>query len=196
MFCFEPNFINYECLKETFKNFNNVSLFDDAVSNQIGRQKMPIKLMSSGNSSLNSNTNIENKIYSMYDFGNSFNVSKEINLVKLSNFFLNSIPIEENIINIKIDVEGHENNILEDLLTFKDLEKKSFFIIFEYNIHTLENFNNTKITLKKFFEKKFKFIIIPQKKSDMKNFEYKYTNFKDINFKKSSEICITNYNVF
>ena len=56
---------------------------------------MPIKLMSSGNSSLNSNTNIENKIYSMYDFGNSFNVSKEINLVKLSNFFLNSIPIEE-----------------------------------------------------------------------------------------------------
>ena len=39
------------------------SLFDDAVSNQIGRQKMPIKLMSSGNSSLNSNTNIENKIY-------------------------------------------------------------------------------------------------------------------------------------
>jgi FkbM family methyltransferase len=196
VFCFEPNFINYECLKETFKNFNNVSLFDDAVSNQIGRQKMPIKLMSSGSSSLNSNTNIENKIYSMNDFGNSFNVSKEINLVKLSNFFLNSIPIEENIINIKIDVEGHENNILEDLLTFKDLEKKSFFIIFEYNIPTLENLNNTKIILKKFFEKKFKFIIIPQWKSDMKNFEYKYTNFKDINFKKSSEICITNYNVF
>ena len=63
--------------------------------------------------------------------------------------------MKKNIINIKIDVEGHENNILEDLLTFKDLEKKSFFIIFEYNIHTLENFNNTKITLKKFFEKKF-----------------------------------------
>ena len=64
----------------------------------------------------------------MYDFGNSFNVSKEINLVKLSNFFLNSIPIEENIINIKIDVEGHENNILEDLLTFKDLEKNLFLL--------------------------------------------------------------------
>ena len=116
IYCFEPHHANYNFLKEKYKNINNVSIFNFAISNYVGNSKFYKK----GN-----NINEYDKVGNP---GSSLNLDKRnvnprvFDVVKVNtlSFFLK----ENNLINtkfeeVKIDAEGSEYDILENIINDK-----------------------------------------------------------------------------
>ena len=116
---FEPNPYCYELLKKIFKNNLKVKIYDKAVSNMSGHQKLYLSIRSADikNMGLSEISSLE---------------KKKIN-ISLDKFVLvKSISIDELIKEfsyidfIKIDIEGHEYKIMSSLIKNFDKINKIF----------------------------------------------------------------------
>jgi FkbM family methyltransferase len=193
-FCFEPNIFVFKCLFQTFKNYKNVFVYNLGVSDKNEKKKFFVKILNSGNSSF---VKIKKKtIYSLDEYANSVLIPINAKLIRLSKF-LENININKNsYINIKIDIEGFEYKVLNDLLKYNTKKNKKIFIMFENNPNSRPYRNKLIKILFKFEKLGFKFIVLPSNVEDFKNFNEDYTNLKNINLEENSEVCITNYNIF
>jgi len=194
-FCFEPNTLVFNCLKKTFKNSKDVSIYNVGVSDEENQEKFYSKILNSGNSSFKDSNQIK-KIYSINDFANNFLIPYNCNLIKLSKFLEQNITDKKIIINIKIDVEGFEYKILNDILNYRHINTCKLFIIFENNQNSKpfrDQLNNILSNYKKFG---FKFIVIPSLLENFNNFKKNYRDLNSIDLNENSEICIVNYELF
>jgi len=112
---FEPVLSNFELLKKNMFCVNNKSiLYNIALSNKIDTMDLY-------------NSQINNKGgFSLHKYNNSFLVESKINVNTLDSFNLNNITL------IKIDVENHENEVLEGS---KETIKRCKPIIFIENLY-------------------------------------------------------------
>jgi FkbM family methyltransferase len=194
-FCFEPNVFVFNCLFQTFKNYKNVFIYNLGVSDKNEKRQLSTRILNSGNSSFNISKKIKT-FYSLSDYANSVILPSNANLIKLSKF-LESININKNFfINIKIDIEGFEYKVLNDLLKYSSIINRKLFIMFENNQNSRPYKNELSKILLKFERLGFKFIILPSSKEDYASLKEDYTSLKDINLDENSEVCITNYTIF
>lgn len=122
VFSFEPNPNTYELLKFNTRNITNINIFNIGISNKNEKKFLNESNFNIGDSSIVSSIEMQN----VKEDGTIFH---EINSFKLDDIkdFAN-----EEISMIKIDVEGHE---LEVMVGAKELIKKNNpLLIFEHNI--------------------------------------------------------------
>ena len=194
-FCFEPNTFVFNRLADTFKSYKNVFIYNLGVSDKSEKKKLPARILNSGNSSFNTSKKLD-FFYSITDYANNVIIPIDANLIQLSKF-LKKININKNIfINIKIDVEGFEYKVLNDLINYSYKKKFKLFIMFENNNNSAPYKNQIYKILLKYKKLGFKFIVLPSSIEDFKNFNKNYTYLKNIKLHESSEICITNYEIF
>ena len=155
---------------------------------------MHVKILNSGNSSFNKYT--QKSLYSLDDYANSVFIPMSAKLIRLSKF-IESANINKNyFINIKIDIEGLEYKVLNDLLKYSKKKSSKIFIMFENNSNSLLYKKKIGSILSNFEKLGFKFIVLPSSVEDFKKFNENYVNFKNINLNENSELCITNYDIF
>jgi len=195
VYAFEPNRYVFNCLNETSKNFTNMKVFNKAVSNVEGKTLIKNKFLNSGGTSIE-NKNLHKKLYSFQDFISSFNLPEIVKTIELKSFIENELKNENEIINIKIDVEGHETIILENILSYKNLTKNKIFIMYENFNHHISDKNKLLDILKEFEKKNFLFLKIPSQIEDYDKFKHEYTPLDKINLYEDSEICLTNLDIF
>ena len=153
---FEPNPTVFCCLQKTCHNIKNVTLINKACSNEEGSKKLLVPL-SSGAGSL------------VLHKGKPVDVQT----TRVSNW------IKDKSFVVKIDVEGYEDIILEDLIPHCI---KPFYIMFEYNLSCSPNQKN----INKIFQSDFHVWFLPNRSSNLKKIEsLPYT---------SGEIIISNDN--
>jgi FkbM family methyltransferase len=100
---FEPNPLIYNNLKKNLSLINHANSYNVAITNQSGEIKFYVDPKSSGSSQIdNSNSNLKIKA-----------VDRD---------FIKKITIKDLSINIKIDVEGHEFVVLEEIVNSIDLK--------------------------------------------------------------------------
>ena len=119
-YLFEPSKKNIKYLNEEFSDYKNVSIIPSAVSNFKGITKLYSDEEGSGTASLTK----RELLYSDAEF----NLEEEIEVQTLKDFWKSNID-EDYVDYLKIDVEGHEKNVLEGC---GDLIKKIKLIQFEF----------------------------------------------------------------
>lgn len=163
IYCFEPQSKIFSFLKKKYKNKNNIYLFNAAISNKPGIKPLNINIKSSTSSFSEYNQNsywkkIKDFILTGSNSSSFINIEK-VKVFTLDNFFyknrLNQIDL------LKIDTEGHENQVLEG--SKKILKKNIKYILIEFHFSKIyKKYNRKKIEniLKKnnfYLIKKFKF---------------------------------------
>ena len=163
IYCFEPQSKIFSFLKKKYKNKNNIYLFNAAISNKPGIKSLNINIKSSTSSFSEYNQNsywkkIKDFILTGSNSSSFINIEK-VKVFTLDNFFyknrLNQIDL------LKIDTEGHENQVLEG--SKKILKKNIKYILIEFHFSKIyKKYNRKKIEniLKKnnfYLIKKFKF---------------------------------------
>jgi len=102
---FEPNKLNFQSLLEKFKSKSFVRIENKALSNTEGHGKLYSNFSGSGLASLTKRD--------LTEFDITFDEVEDIELIRFEDFWANELSTLEYIDFIKIDVEGHEMEVLE-----------------------------------------------------------------------------------
>lgn len=107
-YLFEPGKLPYEHLQEKFKSYNNIKLFNNAVSNTNSTQFLYYDKKGSGLSSLHKRK--------LDHFNIQFDEYEEVKLISLNTQFENEFSDKSFIVDFcKIDIEGHELTVLNSI---------------------------------------------------------------------------------
>ena len=121
-YLFEPGSLPYKHLLEKFKNYPNVKIFNNAVSDNNSSQLLYYDKKGSGLASLYKRK--------LEHFNIKFDEQEEIELISLNTLFKNDFNNKSFKVNFcKIDIEGHELNVLNSI---KDNFEKFNLIQFEF----------------------------------------------------------------
>lgn len=147
IYSFEPNNRIFQDLTKNISSSENINTFNFAISSDEGEEKFFIDPKSSGSSRISA------------ELSNSF--------IKTVNFqFLKKILYKKKNLIIKIDVEGHEKVVLDQILKSVDLDDiKSIFI-------EIEN----KDQIVKYFEEKLKKFILAYSSKNNKRCDFHFIN--------------------
>lgn len=135
IFIFEPYEFYYSKLKKFFKNNNKISVFSEALSNE----NKNVYIVKSGDETFISNSNKDNN-----------SIVKSISIIS----FINQNNLKK-IDLLKLNVEGAEYSILEDILN-SDLQKR--FVNLQIQFHRSFENKNRYNQIKNKLEKKYKLI--------------------------------------
>ncbi len=144
LFSFEPSLYTFNILSKNIKTNNNIRLINIGLSNIAQKLTLYNDFLGCGDSSV-----IKRNLESI---NRDFNLSEEINLTTLD-IFATENEIDQ-IDLLKIDVEGHELNVLEGAANFLR-NRKIKFIQFEFggtNIDAHTNFKDFFYLLKPDFK--------------------------------------------
>ncbi|WP_297276255.1 FkbM family methyltransferase [uncultured Brachyspira sp.] len=139
-YSFEPNVSLYNHLSKRYKNSKNIHIYNNAVSNKNEK----VKFFTSGNNYIN-----DQGFTMSYKMSDSY---VEIESIKFSNFLKNEILTKYNFIYlVKIDIEGEEFNVLEDIIN-EQLYNYIGYIFVETHERFLENGEERMQKIKKLIE--------------------------------------------
>jgi FkbM family methyltransferase len=125
IFCFEPMPEQFKHLQEIAKNFNNVSVYNFGLSNKNGIFTI-----------YGDNTDQGASIFPRKDI-NGAHIKTDCQLIKASDFFHNNIS-DKDIVFMKLNCEGSEVDILEDLAETKEIFKIRNVMI-DFDIRKIDN---------------------------------------------------------
>ena len=136
VFLFEPALNNLKYLKKNILKKENIKLFKIAASNKAGVQFFYDEYLTGQNSSL-----VKNFYRYQKNLRNSIKVSK-VRKYKVQTNKLDNILIDQKIDFIKIDVEGHELEVLLGSLKLIKKNKPMFMVEIQSNKKKIWNFFN------------------------------------------------------
>jgi len=180
IFCFEPQLLIYEILKKKFKKNKKIKMFNFALDKKKSKKIIyNNKLTSTSTLQKFNNESFYLKIKKLLTFSkNNYQNTDIINTNSLDNIF-NKINLRN--ILLKIDVEGYEMNVL--IGGKKQLKNKIDYILIEHQFGNQYK-DNLAIKINNFLKKNnFKIV---------KSFIYPTLHFKDVLYKKESNLAIKN----
>ncbi len=175
VYAFEPQSLIFRNLKKNYKSFNNIFIFNKALSNSNKKKKLNINIKTSTSTfSIYNQDSYWKKIkdFILSGFKQSSFISYEIvKTITLDNF-IKSKKIK-NIDLLKIDTEGHELEVLNGAK--KTLNNKIEYILIEFHFSKIyKKYNRSKIEK---VLKKNNFVLV-------KKFKFPFLTFEDRLYKK------------
>ncbi|HJH55547.1 MAG TPA: FkbM family methyltransferase, partial [Brachyspira hyodysenteriae] len=139
-YSFEPNTSLYNHLSKRYKDSKKIYIYNNAVSNKNEK----VKFFTSGDNYVN------DQAFTMsYEMTDNY---IEVDSIKFSDFIKNDILTKHDFIYlIKIDIEGEEFNVLEDLIN-ENIYKKVGYIFVETHERFFENGEERLNKIKKLIE--------------------------------------------
>ncbi len=192
IYAFEPNYNNFVLLKEKYNDKKNFHLYNYGLENKAKNFLFYIDLLSTGEGTVFKDV-LYDINFSRTAFSNKINqrniIKKKIGLKQLSKF-IKVNPISK-IDLIKIDAEGSEINIIEDLfdnLILKNYKVKINYIMFELSYNYIYQ-KKTLFNLKK-YQQKTKFKIYRILPNYLKEINFLETNNHSIYLKSYQNILL------
>ena len=140
-YSFEPNTSLYNHLIKRYKNSENIHIYNYAVSDKNEK----VKFFTSGNNYVG-----DQGFTMSYEIGNNY---IEVDSIKFSDFLKNEVLTKHDFIYlIKIDIEGEEFNVLEDLIN-ESIYKKIGYIFVETHERFFEDGKERLEKIKNLIEK-------------------------------------------
>lgn len=181
----EANPIVARCLRRSFRDHKQVKVIDRAVSASNEILQMRINPQYSGGNRLVEEGN-ETPEYFLDD--SSFIL--DVPCQKLSEV-LNTELIDQQRVAIKMDVEGHESVLIEELLEWLDLQRtEQLLLMFEYNANSEHAFDRLMCQVERLVDLDFELSTICSRKVDFTDRErYSSENWREA-FKQTCEVIL------